>query len=149
MKDLFAPIYETWFGLYNQNYDLIFTTLYNDGGYVKFGLIFTLIPLILWLLFYYVWKYPYGRIWHWLVWLLITFIIVFGLTWGLANSEIFASSNQGLIDALADPTSGYEVYGSSLPIKYALINGSLSIIVSIIYSLIMKQFSKIQIHLPL
>jgi len=148
MKDIFAPIYETWFGLYNQTYDLIFTTLYNDGGYIKFGLTFVLIPLICWLLFYYAWRYPYGRVWHWLVWLIFVTLIVLGVTWGIANSEILASTNQDLIDALADNESGYEVYANSLPLKYAFINAGLTVIISFIYSLIMKQFSKIQIHLP-
>jgi len=148
MRDIFAPIYETWFGLYNQSYDLIFTTLYNDGGYIKFGLSFILIPLVCWLIFYYVWRYPYGRWWHWLIWLIVATIIVFGTTWGIANSEIFASSNPDLIDALADPDSGYEAYAQTLPMKYVTINSILTVAISIIYSFIMKQFSKVQIHLP-
>jgi hypothetical protein len=148
LKNGFSAIYESWFGLYNQTYDLIFTTFYNDGGYIKFGLSFILIPLVCWLIFYYAWRYPYGKIWHWLIWLIIVSLLVFGTTWGITNSEIFASSNQDLIDALADSKSGYEVFASSLPLKYSLINGCLTLIISFIYSLIMKQFSKIQIHLP-
>jgi hypothetical protein len=146
--DLLAAIYETLFGLWNQAYDLIFTTLFNDGGYLKFVLAFVLIPLSCWFLFYFVWRYPYGRWWHWLIWLIVITIIVFGTTWGIANSEIFASSNQDLIDALADPDSGYEAYANTLPLKYATINSILAVIISFIYSMIMKQFSKVQTHLP-
>lgn len=148
MKDIFATIYETWFQLYDSQFSLIFDTLYNAGGYIMFGLSFILIPLFLWLLFYYVWNYPYGKFWHWLVWLLITFLFVAGSTFGIANNEIFVSDNQALIDALADPDSGYEQFAKTLPLKYALFNGILTIGVGFIYSLILKQFSKIQIHLP-
>ena len=149
MKDIFSSIYETWFGLYEQNYDLLFTTLYNDGGYIKFGLTFILIPLICWALFYFVWRYPYGKIWHWLVWLVFIIVIVCGTTWGLVNAEIFSSVDPGLMEALADPASGYETYALSLPMKYAIFNGILTIAISILFSLIMKQFSKIQTHLPI
>lgn len=148
MKDFLAAIYETLFGLYNQTYDLIFTTLYNEGGYLKFVLIWLLIPLFCWLLFYIVWRYPYGRWWHWLLWLVFTIIFVFGITLGIANSEILASSNQDLIDALADPDSGYEAYAQTLPTKYATINSILAVGITIIYSIVMKQFSKVQTHLP-
>ena len=149
MKDILAAIYETVFGLYNQTYDLIFTALYNDGGYLKFVLTWLLIPLGCWLLFYYIWRYPYGRWWHWLLWLVVTVIIVFGTTWGISNSEILASSNQDLIDAIADPESGYEAYAQTLPMKYATINSILAVGITIIYSFVMKQFSKVQTHLPI
>ena len=148
MNDLFATIYETWFNLFNPKFDLIFAALYYDGGYVEFGLLFILLPLLLFLLFYYVWKYPYGKFWHWSLWLLITTVIVSGLTYSIANSEIFASENKDLIKALNDPNSGFEQLAKTLIPKYALANGILTIGVGFIYSLILKQFSKIQIHLP-
>lgn len=148
MKDIFATIYETWFQLYDSQFSLIFGTLFNDGGYIMFGLSFILIPLFLWLLFYYVWKYPYGKFWHWAVWSIIVFLIVAGSTFSIANNEIFASNNQALNDALADLDSGYYTFAKTLPLKYALFNGILTICIGIFYSLIFKQFSKIQIHLP-
>jgi hypothetical protein len=148
ITESFAAIYETVFGIFNQNYSLIFSTLYDYGGYLKIGFLFLLIPLLLWLLFYYVWRFPYGKFWHWGLWLIICGIVVFVSTWSLSNLQIFASSNQQLIDALNDPQSGYSQYAAGLPVTYATINIFLSIIVSFILSLIMKQFSKIQIHLP-
>ncbi len=148
MKDIFATIYETWFQLYEAKFSLIFDTLYDYGGYIKLGLSFILIPLILWLLFYYVWKYPYGKFWHWLVWLALIILAVAGTSWGIANNEIFASNNQALIDALADPQTGYEEFAKTLPLKYSIANSILTLGISFIYSLILKQFSKIQIHLP-
>ncbi len=147
-KDLFAGIYETVFGIFDSKYSLIFTTLYDFGGYIKLGMLFILVPLLFWLLFYYAWKYPYGRFWHWSLWLLITVLVVYGFSWSLANTEIFASDNQQLTDALNDPDSGYMQYATDLPGTYALINAGLAVVLSFIYSLILKQFSRIQMHLP-
>jgi len=148
MKDIFAPIYETWFGIYEPNYRLIFDTLYNEGGYIYFGLAFILIPLVCWSLFYFAWRYPYGKLWHWLLWMLIVIIIVFPSTWSIANTEIFASNNQALIDALNDPETGHKDYASSLPTHYGMINSLLALLLGIVYTLFMKRFSKIQTHLP-
>ena len=148
MKDFFATVYETWFQLYDSQFPLIFDTLFDASGYNKFGFLFILIPLFLWLLFYYAWKYPYGKLWHWLVWLIITVIVVSASTFSLASVAIFASENPSLIDAIADSESGYEDFANSLPLKYAFINAVLTIGIGFIYSLILKQFSKIQIHLP-
>jgi len=85
---------------------------------------------------------------HWIIWLVVIVAIVFGTTWGIANSEIFASSNPDLNNAIADPKSGYEAYAQTLPLKYATINSILTVGITIIYSFVMKQFSKVQAHLP-
>ncbi|MBN1968187.1 MAG: hypothetical protein JXL97_10060 [Bacteroidales bacterium] len=148
MNDLFATIYEALFGLYDSQFSLIFDTLYDYGGYNLLGLTFIAVPLIMFVCFYLLWKYPYGKLWHWLLWLLIAFLVTGGISWGISNNEIFLSDNQALIDALADPESGYEQYANTLPLLYALFNGLLSVAVGFIFSLILKQFSKIQIHLP-
>lgn len=148
MNDFFATIYETVFGRYDAQFELIFAELYENGGYILLGLSFFAVPLFLFLGFYFLWKYPYGRLWHWVFWLLITFIITGGIAWGIASNEIYSSDNQALNEALLDPESGYMSYAATLPPKYALINGGLSLILGFIYSLMLKQFSKIQIHLP-
>jgi hypothetical protein len=148
MKEIIASFYDSLFGIWNQNFQVIFTTLFDYGGYVKLGLLFILVPLVLWLLFYYVWRYPYGQFWHWALWLVISAVIVFTCSYGLAHAEIFSSPNQALTDALNDPESGYQAYASGLPVKYALANTVSTIVLGFIYSLIMKQFSKLQMHLP-
>jgi hypothetical protein len=148
MKEIFAALYENGFGIYSEDHFLIFDNLFDNGGYIKLGFTFILIPLFCWFLFYSLWRYPYGKYWHWLIWLLIVTVIVIGVTIGFARTEIFASPDPELINALGDPGSGYETYASSLPGKYALVNGILTLIISCIYSLILKQFSKIQAHLP-
>jgi beta-lactamase regulating signal transducer with metallopeptidase domain len=148
MKETFGSIYDTLFGIFNNDFFLVFQHLFENGGYIKLGFSFILIPLVFWLLFYYLWKYPYARIWHWLVWLLISIVTVMGITYGIANAEIFNSNNQALNEAIADESNGYEDYVSSLPLKYAMVNCLLAAITGFIYSLLLKQFSKIQIHLP-
>ena len=147
--DFFATIYETIFGLYNAQFELIFNELYENGGYILLGLSFFTLPLFMFIIFYLLWKYPYGKLWHWFFWLLITVVVTIGISWGIASNEIFSSDNQALNEALLDPDSGYIVYASTLPPKYALINGGMSLFLGFIYSLILKQFSKIQIHLPI
>ncbi len=148
MRDIFAALYETVFGIYDSQFSLIFNTLYDDGGYVKLGLTLFLAPLFLWSLFYYAWKNPYGKFLHWFVWLVISFLIVGGVTWGIANNEIFVSNNQALIDAIDDPNSGYKQFAQTLPLNYTWVNGALTLILGFVYSIILKRWSKIQIHLP-
>ncbi len=148
MNDLFAIIYEVWFGLWESEYDVIFQTLFDYGGYNLLGLTFITVPLIIFASFYFLWKYPYANLWHWVLLLLVVFIVTGVISWGISNNEIFLSDNQSLIDALADPESGYEQFANTLPLKHALTNGFLSLILGFFYSLILKQFSKIQIHLP-
>ena len=84
-----------------------------------------------------------------MIWLLITIVIVSGVTYNIVNTDIFASNSQALNDAIADSSRGYEGYAESLPLFYALFNGFFSLFVGIICSLILKQNSKIQIHLPI
>ena len=142
---MIATIYDTVFNIWNQTYFEIFKMLTN-GGYLNFFLIATLIPLILWILFYFVWKYPYGKWWHWLIYLFFINIIVFGFTYSVANITILASNDDFMIDCFNDPYC--LAYAETLPIRFAMWNLLLATLVSIIYSLIMKQFSKIQAHLP-
>ena len=148
MNNFFATIYETIFGLYDSQFSRIFDTLYDNGGYNLLGITFIFIPLIMFAGFYFLWRYPYGKIWHWFLWLIIAFLITSSISWGISNNEIFLSDNQALIDALSDPETRYEEYANTLTIKHAFFNGLLSIASGFIWSLLLKPFSKIQIHLP-
>ncbi|MBZ9787603.1 hypothetical protein LB456_09060 [Psychroflexus sp. CAK57W] len=149
MNDLFAVLYEVTFGIYSEDYRVIFNTLFNESGYTYLGLSFILPPLIMFIIFYYVWTYPYGKLWHWVIWLFLCSLLTLGLTWALSNELIFNSSNNQLIDLIANPQSGYEDYALTLPLKYAFWNAGLSLILGVLLSLVLKQFSKVQIHLPI
>ena len=149
---LFASIYESAeniSGMYDARFDLIFQHLYINGGYDTFGIIFILVSLGITALFYYVWKYPYARKIHWFSMLGLVFVIVFGITWGYAGSEILSPTNNvDLINALNDPNSGFMEFAEGLPIKYALINSIYSLIVAVLVSFLMQLNSKVQKHLP-
>lgn len=148
MNEFFGTIYDSVFGIFSNRYYLVFQHLFENGGYIMLGLTFILIPFFCWILFYYIWKYPYGKLWHWLVWLFIVVLLVAGTTYGIASTEIFDSNNQELNEALADASTGYASYADTLPLQYAFANSLLGLVIGFIYSLIMKQFSKIQTHLP-
>lgn len=148
MNKGFATLYENFLGIFDQRFKLIFYTLFEEGSYTYIGLCFIVPAIILLFIFYYVWSYPYGKFWHWLFWLLVITLVTFGLTWSLSNEFIFNSSSKQLDALLGDPNSGYEEYALTLAVKYALWNAGFSIILGFIYSLLMKQFSKVQTHLP-
>ena len=148
MKDVLSNLYELVWRLFNPDFSLIFNPLYDNGSYIWFGLIFIFIPLLMWSLFYFAWRSPYGKLWHWLIWLMVTFLIVGVVTWRVSEGEIFESDNEALNGAIADPETGYLQYAQTLPLKYALYNSLMALVLSFIYSLILKQWSKLQIHLP-
>ena len=75
MNDIFAPLYELL--LYNESFPLIFDHLFNNGGYVLFAFYMATVPLLGMVIFYFIWRYPYGKIWHWLVW--VGFLALFGI----------------------------------------------------------------------
>ena len=148
MKEFSATVYETWFKLFNQDYNLIFSTLFDDGVYANLVLSLLFISFLFWALFYYFLTYPYGTFLHWIGWLIISALVVAIVTYSLVNAGIFSSSNQSLNDALADSSTGYADFGESLPMKFAFYNGILTLFIGFIYSMVLKQFSKIQVHLP-
>ena len=67
---IFAPFYEFFekaFGIFENHFSMVFQTLFDKGGYNEMGLILLIIPLVFLLLVYFICKYPYGTIWHWLL----------------------------------------------------------------------------------
>ena len=147
LSDWFAAIYDRVFNIFNPDFQTpVFQYFFDSGFYVWLGVIFIFVPLILMAVFYYAWRYPYGRWWHWLIWYVCTILIVFGWTYGYANSYINGSNAQEMIQC-------YNVqecadYIKKLPLEYAKANAFLGIIVGFIGSLILKQRSKVQTHLP-
>jgi len=139
LSNAFAAIYENkLFGVWDQEFKPIFDKLYNEGGYGTLGLIFLFIPIIGMALFYFLWQYPYARLWHWLVWLaVLTLLVIIGTT-GYANSF--------LAEFLTNPDT--EEFTGGLVGRYAAINAVLGLITGILISLVFKMMSRIQKHLP-
>ncbi len=140
---IFAPIYEFFekiFGIFDNQFSIVFKTLYNNGGYNNMGMLLLFIPLVFLLLFYLLWKFPYATFWHWLIYIGIIAIIVGASTFGsvsLPLAKFLVHSNPLIAD-----------FTGALVLKYAILNAFLSLVVSFIYSLILGRFSKVQMHLP-
>ncbi len=148
-SDWFATIYDRVFNIFNNDFqEPVFQYFFDSGFYIALGVIFTLVPLALMAIFYFWWKYPYGKWWHWLIWCAITTLLVLGGTFGYANHFIIGSDAQEMITCYNVPECSDYIKG--LPIEYAKANAFLALIVGFIGSLILKQFkfSKVQTHLP-
>lgn len=144
MNNFFAAIYENF--IYNETYHAIFQYLFDSGSYAWFGLAVVAIPILFWAAFYFIWMYPYGRGWHWLIWMAITLVVVFLSGLGIASLVILASSDPIMIDCFND--ANCNTYAHSLPIQYAFLNVIIAFVWGLIISFAFKQFSKVQAHLP-
>jgi hypothetical protein len=140
---IFAPIYEFFenvFGIFDNQFSMVFQTLFEKGGYNNMGMLLLFIPLVFLLLFYLLWKFPYATFWHWLIYIGIIAIIVGASTFGsvrLTLAKFLVDSNPLIAD-----------FTETLVLKYAILNAFLSLIISLIYSLVLRLYSKVQMHLP-
>lgn len=137
---IFYEFFENIFGFYNANYSIVFHNFYLSGGYNSMGLVLLFIPLVVLLLFYFLWKYPYGTKVHWFLTILVIALFVAGGTYGATRSALESSLTSTDLN-IAD-------FASLLAIKYIVLNGFLSLLVSFLYSLGLRPFSKVQMHLP-
>ncbi|MCZ4319182.1 hypothetical protein O4H26_09280 [Aequorivita viscosa] len=128
------------FGIFNVNYSIVFQNFYQSGGYNQMGFLLFGISLVSLLLFYFLWKYPYGTLTHWIIYIVIIALIIGGSTFGAVRLV--------LANSLVNPEPQLADFTNLLVIKYSLLNAFLSLLVSFIYSLLLKQFSKVQMHLP-
>lgn len=147
MKDFFASIYEQI--LYDGRFQLIYDAMYNDQGYILLGVIFLLVPLLIMAIFYFERWLPYMKSWHWILALVIIVAIVFGSTVGIFNVTILGTGDQQLSSNLANTDSGYYEHATILRYYYGALNSIYALIVSFIYSLVFKRFSKLHSHLPI
>jgi hypothetical protein len=132
--------FENIFGIYDNQFSIIFQTLFDKGGYNNLGMLLLFIPLIFLLLFYLLWKYPYATFWHWIIYVGIIAVTVGVLTYSsvrLTLAKFLVHSNPSIAD-----------FTGALVLKYAILNAFLSLVVSFIFSLILRRFSKVQMHLP-
>ena len=150
MRNFFLDLYEGLFGIGVARYQLIFDhALYYSNGYVHLGLIFILTPLLFTALFYFVYTYPYSKYWYWLIALAVCAVLVFAITYQHTLNLIFTNTHPELRAAISDPSTGYRNFASQLVMQLSIINVFLSIGLFAIYSLVFKQFSKSQGHLPI
>lgn len=136
----FYEFFENLLGFYNSSFSIVFQNFYQSGGYTDMGMILIIIPLVILLLFYLVWRYPYGTKLHWFITIIIIALIVGGSTYGAVRLT--------LADSLVSQDPNIVDFTSLLVFKYTMLNATLSLIVSFLYSLGLRQFSKVQMHLP-
>ena len=151
MKQLFSEwfgfIYDRLFNIYNPDFHSpVFQYFYDSGFYIRLGALFILIPLVLMAVFYFLWKYPYGKWWHWLIWFILSILVVLGLTFGYANQFINDSNATEML--MCYDVQECASYINALPMEYAVANIFLGVLVGLIVSILFKQWSKVQAHLP-
>lgn len=136
INDFFAYFYEIK-PLFQNVYSV---KLWEMGIYSKLGYLLIGIPLVLTAVFYLLWKYPFAKLWHWLIWWLIagTFVSLF-------SYQIIAAQQQFAI-YLNDPSQFPDC--RSFVNKIVIANGFYSLIIGFLYSLVLKRIPKPQSHLP-
>lgn len=146
LSNFFGYVYDSIFNIYNANISNVFNYFFDSGFYVIMGTMFVLIPALLMSVFYFIWKNPYGKWYHWLIMLAIIVIVVAISTYGYAESFINYSNAQVMSDCYNDDFCQSLI--KDLPFDYAIANFASSALISIVFSIIFKQFSKLQAHLP-
>lgn len=140
MNDLFATIYEWLF--YNQDYKVVFDELYNGGFtslYVQMGLLTLFGPFVAAIIFYFAFKNPWLKWWHWLLWgIFSTFIVVGGITFGICYNGLYGLSQEVI----------NEGFVKTLIWQLSLLNSLVSFVLYFIYGFLFKSKSKSQSHLP-
>lgn len=161
MIDFIANLYEGLF--YNSDYQILFDFLYQIGGlfngYNVMVLIFIALPIIIWSIFYFIYKKPTAGLSTWILWWVGIALLVAGVTYWFLFERIFSAvasnvnSDDGdlikdLLNKITDETTGYNLYANHLIIYLSLYNALLSLVWGFIYSIFIKRWSKQFIHLP-
>lgn len=147
MTDFFAVIYEFFF--YNANYVEIFNVLFLSNGYALLGLTFIIFPIIGLSVFYYFINNPYFTLMHWIINALIIGLVVYITSWLITQNIIYNENYGTLNECLNSIGSGYATFADLLSIEIAILNSIFALIITFLYSIVLKRFSKTHMHLPL
>jgi len=137
----FYEFFEEFFDIYIGIFSYIFTHIYDNSGYGMMFLILIGIPLLFFFIFYYLCRNPYFTKTSWAIVLGISALFVIGIT--------YVCSRQLLVDYIFSGELDEEDYALNLTLFYSFLNGCLSLFVGIIWSLFLKQWSKLYMHLPI
>ena len=137
MNNLFAPFYEWWFDW--DVYKVLLTCLFDNNDYGKFGWLLLIVPLLLLALFYRAWD-PMRR--QRLMWLITTIII--SLIGYMATTSI-VFNNVCILDELNGLDSKL---AETFIVQISLISALYFLIISLIYTFIVKRFSINNSHNP-
>lgn len=143
MSNLYYFLLDT----FASNYNLFIDVFDTSNVYILLFLSGFLLPLLLWGIFYFLVKYPYAKIYHWLFVILFILVAVFGISYSLVNTTIIGSTSEEFNNLLASEPDAENV-ANSLPIYFGLLNVLYAFISSLCYCFVLKRYSKIQMHLP-
>lgn len=139
INDLLAPMYEYFFNW--NNYQILLTCLYDNNDYRKFGWLLLIMPLLLLVLFYKVWEPLRRQRLMWLIIIIITAIIGYAATTGIIYN------NECILNELA-AYDGSQVDPEYFVFQISMITVLYSLIVSLIFTIIIKRFSTHNSHNP-
>ena len=139
INDLLAPMYEYFFNW--NNYQILLTCLYDNNDYGKFGWLLLIMPLLLLVLFYKVWEPLRRQRLMWLIIIIITAIIGYAATTGIIYN------NECILNELA-AYDGSQVDPEYFVFQISMITVLYSLIVSLIFTIIIKRFSTHNSHNP-
>lgn len=148
LKDFFVYIYESVY--YDQAYREVFDILYGNSiicGYFWLFCIAFFIPVVCMGLFYFVWKYPFGKWYHWFIWSGIT-VLISGLTTRKFLYEILSIPLRDFSYGDGGGVWTVNEFTDKLIREYTLLNSLYSILIILVFTLVFKQFSTHQAHLP-
>ena len=139
VNDLLAPMYEYFFNW--DNYEILLTCLWDNNDYGKFGWLLLLVPLLLLVLFYKVWEPMRKQRLMWLITIIIISIVSYAATTGILFN------NECILDELA-AYNGDQVNPEYFIFQISMITVFYSVIISFIYTLLIKRFSTHNSHNP-
>ena len=137
MNDLFAPFYEFW--LNYEVYEVLYTCLYDNNDYGKFGWLLLMVPLLLLALFYRAWDPMRRQRIMWLITIIIISLIGYMTTTGIIWYNVCILDELNGIDSKLAET---------FIVQISLISALYFLLVSLIYTFIVKRFSINNSHNP-
>jgi len=137
MNDLFAPFYEFW--LNYEVYEVLYTCLYDNNDHGKFGWLLLMVPLLLLALFYRAWDPMRRQRIMWSITISIISLIGYMTTTGIIWYNVCILDELNGIDSKLAET---------FIVQISLISALYFLLVSLIYTFIVKRFSINNSHNP-
>jgi hypothetical protein len=135
MNDFFEQIFYEYPFLYNGDYT---TALSKNSFFINLGLLMIVIPIVIMAVFYFINKYPYGKLWHWLIAWVVSGALVAIISYNLLNEELAVY--------ILSPSEFPDAGGFVMNLVWA--NLVYSLVVGFIISFVYKQVPGPQSTLP-
>lgn len=146
MYDLFANLYENL--MYDAAYqESIYNVLYDLNSYAYLFFICFGLALAFVVLFYWVWRNPYGKLWQWIVWGMLSAGFGGLLSYSyILKYPLYAASGNNNCPPDVEVSIADMAYTTAM--NYSLHNVWITIVLFVALSFVCKHFSTNQKHLP-